>query len=253
MSRDPRRDSQPYNGNPILREPLTDEDYARFAASWIDRNTVDRALVGRVVHLEGKALTNARGQGNYAGIAFDYVWPGEVSIRGSRLRRDEPEIEVSYTDDGQEVRKEIRKYIAAPGSANWLYFFAETPPELLTDPSVNIILTEGEKKTLALWRLANDNASEPRFLPIGLSGVWNWRGKVGIAENANGQRRPVKGPIPDLARVPWAGRQVLIAYDSDAATNLGIQQARAALASELGKRGARVRYVEVPSPQELGL
>ena len=252
MARDTRRDGQPYHGSPILGLPLTAEDYARLAASNIDRDLADRALIARVAHLEGKALVNARGQSNYAGIEFPYLWPGELNVRGSRLRRDEPEIEVTYTEDGQEVRKESKKCLAAPGSPNMLYFYPETPPELLMDIRVSIIITEGEKKTLALWRLANYNSSEPGFLPIGLSGVWNWRGKIGMAETANGRRRRVMGPIPDLSRVSWEGRTVLIAFDSDASTNPSIQQARAALAHELRKRGAAsVLYVVVPGREHL--
>jgi hypothetical protein len=253
MARDSRREGQPYHGNPIYRQPLTEEDYARLRASWIDRELADRALISRVAHLEGKALVNARGQGNYAGVVFDYVWPGELNIRGFRLRRDEPEIEVNYDEDGHEVRKETKKYMAAPGSPNMLYFFPETPPELLMDIRISVILVEGEKKTLALWRLANYNSPEPRFLPIGLSGVWNWRTKIGMAETAGGKRRRVMGPLPDLARIPFDGRTVRIAFDSDVAINTGIQQARAALAKELRKRGARVLYIEIPSAEELGL
>ena len=60
------------------------------------------------------------------------------------------------------------------------------------------------------------------------------------------------GPIPDLSRVACEGRIVRIAYDSDAATNPEIQQARSALARYLQKRGAaRVQYVLVPSREEL--
>ena len=88
---------------------------------------------------------------------------------------------VSY-EEGQEVRKETKKYLAALGSPNMLYFFPETPPELVTDIRISVILTEGEFKALSLWRLANYKSSEPRFLPIGLSGVWNWRGKIGMTE-----------------------------------------------------------------------
>jgi len=252
MSRDQRRDQQPYHGSPILRLPLTDEDYARLAASYIDRDLADRALIARVAHLEGKALVNARGPGNYSGLEFPFLWPGEISVRGSFLRRDEPEVEISYTEDGQEVRKETKKYLAAPGTPNMLYFFAETPPELLVGIRVPVLILEGQKKTLASWRLANYQSSEPRFLPIGLSGVWNWRGKIGMTETAGGRRRSVKGPIPDLSRIPLEGRIVRIAFDSDAAINTDIQHARSALARYLQKRGAsRVQYVLIPSREEL--
>ena len=253
MSRDSRRDQQPFHGSPILRQPLTEEDYARLEESWIDHELADRALIGRVPHLEGKALVNGHGHGNFGGLEFPYTWPGEAGVRGARLRRDEPDIEVTYDEKGREVHKEIRKYMAAPCSPNMLYFFPETPPELLTDIAVRIVITEGEKKTLALWRLANFNSSEPRFVPIGLSGVSNWKGRVGMAETSTGKRRRVTGPIPDLARVVWAGRTVLIAFDSDVAWNTGIQKARMALAQELRKRrgAARVFYVLVPGRGDL--
>jgi hypothetical protein len=62
----------------------------------------------------------------------------------------------------------------------------------------------------------------------------------------------VTGPIPDLARIPWQKREVFIAFDSDAATNSSVQNARAALAKELRRRGAaRVRYVIIPGREEL--
>jgi hypothetical protein len=55
-----------------------------------------------------------------------------------------------------------------------------------------------------------------------------------------------------LARIPWEGREVLIAFDSDAATNSAVQLARTALAKELRRRGAaRVRYVIIPGREEL--
>jgi hypothetical protein len=252
MSRDQRRDQQPYHGSPILRLPLTDEDYARLADSYIDRALADQALLTRVAHLEAKALVNGRSTGNYAGIEFPYVWPGEAGVHGYRLRRDEPEVEVSYTEDGKELRKEVKKYVAAPGSPNMLYFFPATPVELLMDIRVPVLILEGEKKTLASWRLANYKSSEPRFLPIGLSGVWNWRGKIGTTETADGRRRSVMGPIPDLSRLPCEGRVVRIAFDNDAVTNPDIQNARSALARYLQKRGAaRVQYVLIPSREEL--
>jgi hypothetical protein len=253
MASDPRRAQQPYHGSPILREPLTEEDYRTLESSAISRDIIDRALITRVAHLEGKALVNARDRGNYAGLAFDYVWPGELSIRGSRLRRDEPDIEEIPMEDGGIVRHELRKYMSAPGAPNLLYFFAETPPELLAETTLPVLLAEGEKKTLAAWCLANYNASEPRFLPIGISGVWNWRTKVGMTGTANGKRHAIKGPLPDLARLPWSGRILLIAYDSDTASNADIQKARAALMKDMTKRGARVRYVEIPTPRALGL
>jgi hypothetical protein len=222
------------------------------ARSLIIGDMPERALLARVVGPDARDLVGAKRPGNYAGIEFAYVFPGELAIRGSRIRRDEPDIEISYADDGREIRTEKRKYIAAVGAPNLLYFYAPTPPELVNDTKVRVLICEGEKKVLCAWFLSTYNSSEPRFLPVGIPGVWGWRGKVGTVETANGRRRSVTGPIPDLARIPWVGREVLIAFDSDVSTNPEVGNARAALARELRKRGAaHVRYVEIPSREEL--
>jgi hypothetical protein len=232
-------------GAPILRKPLTEADYDSLSKSWIDRFTADRAQLARLDHAEGKALVGGHGSGNYSGVEFPYCWPGELHVRGVRLRRDEPDMELEYSAGGLTRIKQAGKYLAGPRSGNLLYLFPETPPELLNDTSVPAVLTEGEKKVLSLWRLANHNCVRPRFLPVGLSGVWNWRGKVGISETASGKRRAVKGPIPDLSRINWAGRTVYIAFDSDAVKEQ-VAAARAALAQELRRRGAKVFYVIIP-------
>ncbi len=80
-------------------------------------------------------------------------------------------------------------------------------------------MTEGEFKTLALWRLAHHQSDTPRFLPLGLAGVWNWRGTVGKTTGPNGDRRDVKGVIRDLDLVVWEGRRVIIAFDADPEKN----------------------------------
>ena len=238
-------------GAPILRRPLTTADRDMLARSLITGDLPDRALLARVDGPDAKDLVGAKDSADYAGIEFPYVWPGELKIRGQRIRRDNPDIEIEYTETGQVVRKESRKYRAPYGAPNLLYFFPETPVELLGDISLPILIVEGEKKCLCAWCLANHNASEPRFLPIGISGVWNWKTKVETSERADGTHHRVMGPLPDLARIPWQ-RPVLIAFDSDAATNEGVQKARAALSRELRKRGAiSVRYVLIPGRNEL--
>ena len=221
------------------------------ARSLITGDLPDRALLTRVEGPDAKDLVGAKDKADYSGIEFPYVWPGEVGIRSQRLRRDNPEIEIAYAENGQEVRKERSKYVVPVGSRNLLYFFPETPVELLGELTLPILIVEGEKKCLCAWQLANHNSSEPRFLPIGLGGVWSWRGKIGTTYGPNGRPRPLYGPIPDLARIPWQ-REVLIAFDSDVVTNESVHSARAALTRELRKRGAlRVRYVQIPSRDKL--
>jgi len=99
--------------------------------------------------------------------------------------------------------REKRKYLCAPGGRNRFYFPCGIKLENLRDVSLTVIIAEGEKKTLALYRLAYWNCSEPRFLPLGLSGVWNWRGTVGKEPGADGGMRTVKGAIPDMDHIEW--------------------------------------------------
>ena len=123
-----------------------------------------------------------------------------------------------------------------------LYLPPQVEPGLIDDEGLPIVLTEGEFKTLALWRLAwhgrGDAAETPAFLPMGLQGVYSWRGVVGKANDARGRRSDVKGPISDLGRVRWQARRVVIAFDADVSNNLMVVAARRDLTRELEERGA---------------
>ena len=136
--------------------------------------------------------------------------------------------------------------MAAPGSRPLLYFVAGTRAAWLEDTDLPICITEGEKKTIALYRLSLHDCERPRFLPIGGAGATAWRGRVGKAEGPNGERVDVKGPSPDLDRIPWQGRKVLICFDSDVQTNPEVKRARRALAKECSRRGGRAFFVDVP-------
>jgi len=83
-------------------------------------------------------------------------------------------------------------------------------------------------------------------LPVGLSGVWSWKGAVGKELGPNGKRIDVKGVIPDLDRIKWTGRPVDIAFDTNVATNSSVQAARRRLGDELQSRSAQVFYVNIP-------
>lgn len=63
-----------------------------------------------------------------------------------------------------------------------------------------MIIAEGEFKAIALLRLAQHNSTVLRFAPIAVAGVWNWRGTIGKEIGPNGERRDVKGVIPDFDR-----------------------------------------------------
>ena len=214
--------------------PLTEADYVALADSWIPREIADQAMLRRVDAQSGREVVGQKGSRDCAGILFPYYWPGDPSPINYRVRRDHPDLVQGI--DGK-IKLE-RKYLAAPGGANRLYIPPSVTLDQLADASIPIVIVEGEKKALALWRLANHEAPTPRFIPIGISGVWNWRGKVGKTGGPAGERLDIKGPISDLARIEWKGRTVFIVFDANVHTNDSVKAARKGIARELATRGA---------------
>jgi hypothetical protein len=92
-----------------------------------------------------------------------------------------------------------------------------------------------------------DAAEKPKFLAIGLSGVWNFRGTVGKTTNASGGRQDVKGLIPDFDLMEWKKRKVFILFDADVKENEKVQYARQTLSRTLSKElGADVFIADCP-------
>src|SRR5215471_655345 len=219
---------------------LTAADYAALEARWIDRSLADLAGVRRVDSLTGGEIVG-RKSGNYAGIIIPYFRPGEDHVREYRLRRDQPDLE--YDSAGN--LKLRQRYLSPPGRSNMLYFSPAIDVSLLRDISAPIVITEGEFKALALWRLDHYHSpASPRFLPIGVSGVYNWRGTIGKTVGPDGSRLDVKGAIADLDWIAWEERRVVIAYDADSVTKDLVRIARSELAAHLRGRGAIVGFLE---------
>jgi P4 family phage/plasmid primase-like protien len=227
---------------------LADEDYANLARRWIDSELAVAAKIRRVDSNTGRSLVGRRDHAAYDGLAIPYFLPGESRIREWRLRRDHPDIEYK---DGKP--RERAKYLSPPGRKNMIYFVPGISQDLVKAVATPVIVTEGEFKTLALWRLVNHESTAPRFLPLGLAGVWNWRGTIGKTTGPNGDRRDVKGVIPDLDLVTWEGRRVIIAFDADAEKNEQVEIARNLLARELRMRGAEVAFVTWDIAQGKGI
>ena len=234
-------------------EPLGSElnatDYSALAARWIDRVAAEPAQLRRVDSLTGGEIVGRR-NGNCAGILIPYFHPGSNRVRDYRLRRDQPDLE--YDSAGQ--LKPRQKYLSPPGRSNMLYVVPGTTQSLLRNQELPILITEGEFKTIALWRLAHYGTSTPpRFVPLGVSGVYNWRGTLGKTVGPDGNRLDVKGAIPDLDWVTWAGRRVIIAYDADAVSKEIVRIARSALTAHLRGRGAWVGFLEWDSARGKGI
>jgi hypothetical protein len=158
-------------GPKAIGQELTATDLSNLEARWISSDLAEAAFLRRVDSMTGGELVG-RMRGDYGGIAIPYFMPGSSRVRDYRLRRDQPDLERDST--GQLRTKQ--KYLSAPGRGNMLYIPPGADSALLQNPSVPLIVTEGEFKTLALWRLANWSSERPRFVPVGISGVFNWRG-----------------------------------------------------------------------------
>ncbi|HMF50546.1 MAG TPA: phage/plasmid primase, P4 family [Candidatus Saccharimonadales bacterium] len=118
--------------------------------------------------------------------------------------------------------------------------------------ALKIIITEGEKKCLALeslaWHGRSDAADGPRWLPMAVSGVWSWRGKTGrVQDPSGGGWLRVTGPLPEFDSIAWQGRQIVILFDSNVSTNEDVARARSAFGKELCDRGAVVSFVDIPA------
>jgi predicted P-loop ATPase len=225
---------------------LTDDDYAALQRSFINRELADAAGIYRVTSIEGRDLVGRRGAGDFSGLLFPYKWPGTPDVVLNRLRLDSPPVDVA-------TGKPQHKYLSAAGDRNHLYFPPCTP-KLAEDTTVPVVITEGEKKTLSLWRAAlesGNGAGRPAFLPIGIPGVWNFRGTVGLHTTAGGKHVPEKGVIPDFDRIPWKQRRVTILFDVNAASNPSVSAARRELARELSRREAEVYLADLPESPEI--
>jgi hypothetical protein len=220
---------------------LNEADYAALAACWITREVADAAMLRRVDTFDGREILSQKGKRDCAGILFSYYWPGELYAHCYRIRRDHPDL-----TEKNGVVKERAKYLAAPGSANRLYIPPGITPAQLADVQIPITITEGEKKSLALWRLAKHEMDYLRFIPIALPGVWNWLGTIGKTGGPKGERLDVKGPIADLNRIPWNGRKVFVVFDTNVHTNDSVKWARKGICRELTVRGADVEFANLP-------
>jgi hypothetical protein len=228
---------------PPWGKPLTEADYANLAASWITRELADQAMLCRVSADEGREAVGQKGNRDCTGILIPYYWPGESFTRNYRVRRDNPD----WTEGKDGKPKPDRKYLGPPGSGNRLYIPPGVTLEQLRDVAIPIAIVEGEKKALALQKLSQYEVETPRFIPVGIAGVWNWRGTVGKANGPRGERIDLKGPIADLDRIDWSGRRVLIIFDTNVHSSESVKWARKGIARELATRGAKVDFINLPA------
>ncbi len=222
---------------------LTKVDLDSLEKAYITPELAEQAGLFRVDSAEGARIVGREAKrGDYAGTVFPYYRPGDSQPREYRLRRDRPD----YKRQADGSLKEEGKYLSPLSSRNLAYFVPGTLPEWLEDTSIPLAIVEGEKKAIALFRLAFHQSCTPRFLPVGIAGVWCWRGTVGQVRDEKGASRNVKDVISDFEQIAWKGRTAFIAFDKDVLANDSVRAARNELAKEVTRRGAIVRFVDLP-------
>lgn len=229
--------------SPGWGDPLTPKDYEDLAKSWITSELANRAGLRRVSGKEAQELVLQKPSVDCDGMVFPYPWPGEPMPRTYRIRRDNPDFR--RDKDGKD--RVEKKYLAPPGDGNRLYVPPGVTSMQFGDATTTLVIVEGEKKALALSRLAMHEAEAPRFVTVGIPGVWNWSGTRARKPGPTGKSVPVKGLISDLERIAWGGRKTIVLFDANVHNNPSVQGARARLTAELGARGAIVAFVELPA------
>jgi hypothetical protein len=121
-----------------------------------------------------------------------------------------------------------KRYVQPANSAPVAYYPANQDwSEILPDPSIPIVITEGELKAA--------KACKEGFPCIGLGGVDSFQAKrMGVVW------------LESLDFPNWVGRNVYICYDNDSRTNPNVLAALQRLAEELQARGAHPHVLSLP-------
>ncbi len=226
--------------------PLTQTDLENFASSFITPELAAAANIFRADSMTGANLIGRTPTANkdYSGVVFSYFLPPDYSYaREYRLRLDNPEKE--QKSDG--TIKPKNKYLTAPGSKNMFYFPPGVTPEMLADITLPIVICEGAKKALAMMRVATNDFTEcPKFLPIAIAGVWNFKDTIKQPKAETIGNDKVKRRMADFSLIDWVSRKVIILFDADIASNFQIVLAQTALAQTLKTFQANVHICSMP-------
>lgn len=123
------------------------------------------------------------------------------------------------------------KYLQEKDSLPHFYFpptYTNDWSPILQDASKPLWITEGEKKAAIASRLG--------IPTIALGGVFSFSAK-----------KYGQALIPDFKLVEWTQRQVILAFDSDIASNPQVLQAIDTLSSKLSTLGAYTKLARIPA------
>jgi hypothetical protein len=131
------------------------------------------------------------------------------------------------------------KYYQSKGSSNRLYI-SKRVRAILSDSSILLHITEGEKKTLKM--------NQEGLYCVGLGGLWSW---------SDGSEE--RNLIPDFGLIEWKGREVYLVPDNDflrpdrQGDKKNTGQAVTELGYKLIDRGAKPFIVYLPDGPEKGV
>lgn len=221
-----------------------------FALASSVRTAADNEL--RELNFQASLPTDERSKG-LQGICFAYVDLQTNAEASWRLKPDTPFI----MGDGSPA-----KYLSRLGDKVRPYFPHTTTLEMLSDSKVNIVLTEGEFKTLSIAEALQKAETKRKIGVIGLQGVnGGWHRDKTIVPTSDGghEKKPIGPPhlIDGLQEIEWKKRTVYICFDSDVGSKKhasafkqskysGAWGAEFTLAELLRAQGAEVRIVEIP-------
>jgi hypothetical protein len=145
----------------------------------------------------------------------------------------EPYFRLRYLEVGTGFEAQAEKslrYEQPAGTIPVVYYPSnfEGWPQLLERYSEDLIITEGELKAA--------KACKEGFPTIGLGGVTSWKAK----------RKGIEF-LPTLEIIRWTRRKVFICFDSDYHENPQVCAALQELAEALGRRGAFVHVISLPT------
>ncbi|MGH7302989.1 MAG: DUF3854 domain-containing protein, partial [Candidatus Rokuibacteriota bacterium] len=152
------------------------------------------------------------------------VFPYDGASHGGLWRRDDEFVRCKLFPPVSDGQGHTIRYYQRAGTPPRLYIPARARAAL-ADPSMPLLITEGEKKAL--------KANQEGLVCIAVGGLWNWQ---------TGGR-----PIADLDRIDWYERETAIVPDSDVWTRPDLLQPVFALGKELETRGAKVSVLKLPS------
>jgi hypothetical protein len=209
---------------------LSAADLDRHQRLGIPDDLLARARVYRATDAEARDLLSINGKpGNFAGVVYPYLDPQSGRPITLRIRLDAPPLKPDGFPD--------KKYRQPFGDSRRL-FFAPGAAALFHDVTVQVVIVESEKATLAITAAAE--RAGRRVLPIGLGGCYNWLGRIGKGNNADGERVDVKGPLADFDKLAWPARDTVILFD--ARPNSSVESSRQSLARDRRQRGADLRH-----------